>query len=83
MKSVSPLVADGMTSVIFINKAGTLYKHSAINRLIRCAVNNHNVEEEIRGKEHRELIMSSFFSSIISFDILFGVDFVKTKQILK
>ncbi|MFR5618092.1 MAG: hypothetical protein ACLTJ5_04335 [Clostridium sp.] len=30
---ISPLVVDGMTDFIFINKAGSLYKHSAIDHL--------------------------------------------------
>ncbi len=60
---ISPLVVDGMTDFIFINKAGSLYKHSAIDHSIRRIVNNHNAEEEIRAKkEHREPIMLPFFS---------------------
>ena len=60
---ISPLVVDGMTDFIFINKAGSLYKHSAIDHSIRRIVNNHNAEEEVRAKkEHREPIMLPFFS---------------------
>lgn len=60
---ISPLVVDGMTDFIFINKVGSLYKHSAIDHSIRRIVNNHNAEEEIRAKkEHREPIMLPFFS---------------------
>ena len=60
---ISPLVVDGMTDFIFINKAGFLYKHSAIDHSIRRIVNNHNAEEEVRAKkEHREPIMLPFFS---------------------
>lgn len=60
---ISPLVVDGMTDFIFINKVGSLYKHSAIDHSIRRIVNNHNAEEEVRAKkEHREPIMLPFFS---------------------
>lgn len=59
----SPLVVDGATGFIFINKAGTLYKHSAIDHSIRRIVNNHNAEEIVKAKkEHREPIMLPFFS---------------------
>lgn len=59
----SPLVVDGATGFIFINKLGNLYKHNAIDHSIRRIVNTHNAEEEIKAKkEHREPIMLPFFS---------------------
>lgn len=59
----SPLVVDGATGFIFINKSGNLYKHSAIDHSIRRIVNNHNAEEIVKAKkEHREPIILPFFS---------------------
>ena len=59
----SPLVVDGMSGFIFINKVGALHKHSSIDHSIRRIVNNHNAEEEVKArKEHREPIMLPFFS---------------------
>lgn len=59
----SPLVVDGATGFIFINKVGALYKHSAIDHSIRRIVNNHNAEEIVKAKkEQREPIMLPFFS---------------------
>lgn len=60
---ISPLVVDGATGFIFINKAGTLYKHSAIDHAIRRIVNTHNAEEVVEAKkEHREPVLLPFFS---------------------
>lgn len=59
----SSLVVDGATGFIFINKVGTLYKHSAIDHAIKRIVNTHNAEEEVKAKkEQREPIMLPFFS---------------------
>ena len=59
----SPLVVDGATGFIFINKVGTLYKHTAIDHAIKRIVNNHNAEEIVKAKrEQREPIMLPFFS---------------------
>ncbi len=59
----SPLVVDGATNFIFINKSGTLYKHNAIDHSIKRIVNTHNAEEIVRAKrEKREPIMLPFFS---------------------
>ena len=59
----SKLVVDGQTGFIFINKVGSLYKHSAIDHSIRRIVNTHNAEEEVKArKEEREPIMLPFFS---------------------
>lgn len=80
---ISPLVVDGMTDFIFINKAGSLYKHSAIDHSIRRIVNNHNAEEEIRAKKSIENRLCYLFSHVTPLDILFVPDFVKTKQTLK
>lgn len=60
---VSPLVVDGATGFIFINKVGTLHKHSAIDHAIRRIVNNCNAEEIVKAKkEHRDPILLPFFS---------------------
>ena len=59
----SKLVVDGQIGFIFINKVGSLYKHSAIDHSIRRIVNTHNAEEEVKArKEEREPIMLPFFS---------------------
>lgn len=59
----SPLVVDGATGFIFINKVGTLHKHSAIDHSIRRIVNTHNAEELVKAKqEQREPIILPFFS---------------------
>ena len=59
----SPLVVDGATGFIFINKLGNLYKHNAIDHSIRRIVNTHNAEEIVKAKkEHREPILLPFFS---------------------
>lgn len=59
----SPLVVDGVKGFIFINKAGTLYKHTAIDHSIRRIVNTHNAEEILQAKkENREPIILPFFS---------------------
>lgn len=60
---VSPLVVDGATGFIFINKVGTLYKHTAIDHAIRRIVNTHNAEEIVRAKKAKEEpILLPFFS---------------------
>ena len=59
----SPLVVDGATGFIFINKVGTLYKHNAIDHSIKRIVNNHNAEELVKAKqENRDPILLPFFS---------------------
>ncbi len=59
----SKLTVDGATGFIFINKVGTLYKHSAIDHAIRRIVNTHNAEEIVKAKkEQREPILLPFFS---------------------
>lgn len=59
----SPLVVDGATGFIFINKVGALYKHNAIDHSIHRIVNNHNAEEIVRAKkEKREPVLLPFFS---------------------
>ena len=59
----SDLKVDGATGFIFINKVGTLYKHTAIDHAIRRIVNNHNAEEIVKAKrENREPILLPFFS---------------------
>lgn len=60
---VSPLVVDGATGFIFINKVGTLYKHTAIDHAIKRIVNSHNAEELVKAKkEKREPVILPFFS---------------------
>lgn len=60
---VSPLVVDGATGFIFINKVGTLYKHTAIDHSIKRIVNNYNAQEEVKAKkEQREPVMLPLFS---------------------
>ena len=59
----SDLKVDGATGFIFINKVGTLYKHTAIDHAIRRIVNNHNAEEIVKAKrENREPVLLPFFS---------------------
>lgn len=59
----SNLKVDGATGFIFINKVGTLYKHTAIDHAIRRIVNNHNAEEIVKAKrENREPVLLPFFS---------------------
>ncbi|MBR5578333.1 MAG: tyrosine-type recombinase/integrase, partial [Lachnospiraceae bacterium] len=60
---VSPLVVDGATGFVFINKVGTLHKHSAIDHAIKRIVNNYNAEEVVKAKkEEREPVILPFFS---------------------
>lgn len=59
----STLTVDGATGFIFLNKVGTLYKHSSIDHSIRRIVNTHNAEELVKAKrESREPILLPFFS---------------------
>ena len=59
----SPLVVDGVTGFIFINKVGYLHRHSSIDHTIKRIVSTHNEEELAKAKwEQREPILLPSFS---------------------
>ncbi len=57
------LVVDGMTDFVFYNRFGTLHKPSALNKIIKRIVDDHNEQETVKAaEEDREPLLIPYFS---------------------
>lgn len=58
-----PVVVDGMSGFIFINRFGMIHNPASINRAIRRIYESHNTEEIVKAKkEKREPLLIPHFS---------------------